>query len=481
MSDASPTLKRLLAGGVLLLAVVLVVALGLGAGGGGDGGGYRVRAIFDTASFIVPGEDVKSAGVKIGTVESLDVTRANKAAIVLRIDDPAFQDFKQDASCTIRLQSLIGEKFVACLPTQPKDANAPVPLELHQIGRGANKGQHLLPVQNTSSPVDVDLLSDIMRVPERQRFAIIINELGAGLAGNGKELRAVIRRADPALHQFDQVLAILAQQSHTLDALATEGDKALAPLAANSKSISQFIDKAGVTAQATAEQGNALEANFQRLPEFLRQLTPTVQRLGEFAEAGTPVMTNLRAAAPSINRLFKQLGPFSQAALPTFRTLGRFSDVGSTTLTNSQPVIRDIAALGTKTKPLASRLARTLVDLQGQHGIERLLQVIFYTVASSNGFDDLGHTLRTYLYTPGACLGYEAIRQVSSCQGTFTDYSTHKTPTALAASSAKAGSAPPVPAATEAAPVTSPSSSSTSNGGADAGLLSYLLGNGSAQ
>jgi ABC-type transporter Mla subunit MlaD len=113
MSDASPTLKRLLAGGGLLLAVVLVVVLGLGASGDGDGGSYRVRAIFDTASFIVPGEDVKSAGVKIGTVESLDVTRANKAAIVLRIDDPAFQDFKQDASCTIRLQSLIGEKFVA--------------------------------------------------------------------------------------------------------------------------------------------------------------------------------------------------------------------------------------------------------------------------------------------------------------------------------------------------------------------------------
>ena len=36
---------------------------------------------------------------------------------------------------------------------------------------------------NTSAPVDVDLLNNIMRLPERQRFAIIINELGVGLAG----------------------------------------------------------------------------------------------------------------------------------------------------------------------------------------------------------------------------------------------------------------------------------------------------------
>ena len=50
-----------------------------------------MRAIFDSASFLVPGEDVKVAGVKVGTIEALDVTPDNKAAIVLRIDDPAFQ------------------------------------------------------------------------------------------------------------------------------------------------------------------------------------------------------------------------------------------------------------------------------------------------------------------------------------------------------------------------------------------------------
>ena len=48
-----------------------------------DKQGYEVRAIFDNAGFVIPGEDVKIAGVKVGKVKSLDVTEDFKAAVVL--------------------------------------------------------------------------------------------------------------------------------------------------------------------------------------------------------------------------------------------------------------------------------------------------------------------------------------------------------------------------------------------------------------
>ena len=38
----------------------------------------------------------------------------------MNITDPGFQDFRSDASCQIRPQSLIGEKFVDCRPTLPR-------------------------------------------------------------------------------------------------------------------------------------------------------------------------------------------------------------------------------------------------------------------------------------------------------------------------------------------------------------------------
>ena len=64
----------------LAAAVLVVVATGAS----DDGGSYQVRAIFDNAGFVIPGEDVKIAGVKVGKIDSLDVTPDNKAAVVLR-------------------------------------------------------------------------------------------------------------------------------------------------------------------------------------------------------------------------------------------------------------------------------------------------------------------------------------------------------------------------------------------------------------
>ena len=46
----------------------------LGTGASGDGGGYQVRAIFDNGAFLVPGEEVRIAGARVGSVSSVDVT-----------------------------------------------------------------------------------------------------------------------------------------------------------------------------------------------------------------------------------------------------------------------------------------------------------------------------------------------------------------------------------------------------------------------
>ena len=115
----------------VLLVVVAAVAVVLLTRDGEEP--YRVRAIFDNAGFVIPGEDVKVAGVKVGVVDDLDVTEDNRAAVTLRIDDPAYQDFRRDAECSIRPQSLIGERFVECEPTQPKQASAPKEPELEKV------------------------------------------------------------------------------------------------------------------------------------------------------------------------------------------------------------------------------------------------------------------------------------------------------------------------------------------------------------
>src|SRR5271167_669783 len=128
-------------------ALVVVVLLATSAGGGN--GTYTVRAIFDDAANAIAGENVKIDGVKVGTVASVTPTPQEQAAVVLNISNPGFKDFRIDASCSIRPQSLLGEKFVDCLPTQPRVEGTPPPPPLRTIRVGEGTGQKLLPVENT--------------------------------------------------------------------------------------------------------------------------------------------------------------------------------------------------------------------------------------------------------------------------------------------------------------------------------------------
>ena len=57
---------------------------------------------------------------------------------------------------------MIGEKLVECTPTQPRPGrHSPAP-PLKKIPEGQpGAGQYLLPVENTITPVDADLINNV--------------------------------------------------------------------------------------------------------------------------------------------------------------------------------------------------------------------------------------------------------------------------------------------------------------------------------
>jgi phospholipid/cholesterol/gamma-HCH transport system substrate-binding protein len=458
-----------------------------------DGGGYKVRAIFENAGFVIPGEDVKVAGVKVGKIDALDVTDDNKAAVVLDITDPGYQDFRKDAECTVRPQSLIGERFVECELTQARAVGTEPPPKLDQIKDGTGKGQYLLPVENTSKAVDLDLINDIMREPVRQRLSIILDDLGVGVAGRGADLKDVIRRADPALKEVDKVLKILASQNDTLERLAVDSDTILGPLARERRHVSGAIDNASVVAAATAERRGAPAGESESPPKFLNQLTPTMVRLGALTDQMTPVFTDLGAVAPDINRAIFALGPFATAGIPALESLGEAADRGTPAVKAALPVAKDLRQLAKVAKPVGANARKLLVSLQNTGGIERAMDYVFFQVASINGFDSLGHYLRAAL-TVNQCSNYATV-PVFGCSSNFApaasstglaaaqasgDPTLVRTARALAGQPVKRVKATPTPRAVEVAdtpapapapaPAADPSQSQTDT------LLDYLFG-----
>lgn len=425
MSKRNEGFKRGIAAAVAAacaLAILAVVLLASSAGG--SGGEYQVRGIFDDAGNLIPGEQVKIDGVNVGTVSSVEATPHAQAAVVMKIDNPGFQNFREDASCTIRPQALIGEKFIDCLPTQPRVEGTPLPPALRKIPKGQEgAGQYLLPVTRTHSPVDPDLLGDITRLPERERLTILLNELGAGFAGRGKDLNVVLKRANPALEGLEHVLAILASENRVLTDLAVEGDRATAPLAADRERLSGFINSSNKVAQASARHNSQIAQNLAALPPFLEQLGPAMERLGRFADQATPTLTDLGIAAPGINKTFANLGPFSKSSESFFRSFGENARRSSEALKAVEPLLPLLQGLGKQAKPASTNLSALLAGPKGLRstgGLERLLDFIYLGSGSVNGYDALGHFLRAEVVASGGCLGYALAPSSIGCNGKFS-------------------------------------------------------------
>jgi ABC-type transporter Mla subunit MlaD len=415
------------------VAAIVVAIVLLASGGNGDSG-YVVRAIFDNGGFMVKGEQVRVAGANVGEIESVDVTRPGevdsyedgepqalpgKAVIVMRIDDPGFQDFRSDASCHIRPQSLIGEKFVDCRPTLPRAPGTPLPPPLREIdGDEPGAGQHLLPLENNSTSVDPDLINNINKLPYAQRFRLIFNELGAGLASRGEDIEAAVKRANPVLRDADRLIGILNAQRDRLTQLAADSEQILVPLSRERDHVAGFFANSGAAAEASSERGADLEASLRKFPAFLREFRATMRSLQGFSDTATPVFVDLGKAAPSFTEATRLLTPFSAASTVALKSLGATGEEAGPTLLAADPIVRKTRDLAKSGANPTTKLAEFFGSVRETGGWASLVDLIYNGAATTNGFDEYGHFLRSAV-TLADCIEYE-IAQRSGCVANFT-------------------------------------------------------------
>jgi ABC-type transporter Mla subunit MlaD len=425
-------IKRLILAAAVVAAIVLVVLL---VSGDDSSDGYRIRAVFDNGGFMVKGEQVRVAGANVGVIESVDVTmpgeivaykgdkavrKSGKAIIVMKITDPGFQDFRQDATCLIRPQSLIGEKFVDCRPTLPRAPGTEPPPPLRQIPDGEKgEGQYLLPLGNNGTSVDPDLINDIQTLPYAQRFRLIFNELGAGLAGRGEDLEVLVKRANPVLRDVDRFFGILSAQRKQLTQLASDSEAILGPLSRERAHFAGFFENAGAAAQASSERGPELEEALQKFPTFLREFRKTMVSLQSFSDAGAPLFEDFGTAAPSLTDATRTLTPFSESLTVALKSLGDAGEASGPYFAEADPVIRKARDLAKSGVVPTGKLAELFVDLEKSGGWGSLTELIYNTAGAFNGFDQYGHFGRT-LVTLTNCVEYEpSTGGASGCVANF--------------------------------------------------------------
>jgi virulence factor Mce-like protein len=405
--------RLLLSAAILLAAGAFLVITGGASNGSAANSTYKIE--LDNAFGLVTGADLKVAGVRAGTIQSIGLDqRTLHAVVTVAVTQNGLASFRSDASCRSRPESLIGEYFIDCDPGQ--------------TGKVLKPGS-TISVTHTQSTIPADLLQNVMRMPYRQRFTLIINELGAAVAGRSEDLRAALRRAVPALTETDSLLKLLAGDSSTLRQLTANSDSVITALANNKFQVQRFIKEANASATATAAQQRNLRATFQKLPGFLEQLRPALAQLGAASAANQPVVANLNVASGQLNRLFTDLPGFAHSSLPAIRSLGHASITGKAAVNAAGPAVQNLNQFAQLAPELAKNLSIVLPALdnrsraaekdprspggKGYTGLEALLQYVFNQTLALNAYGPHGHVLTSDAFLDPQCSFYASAATVA--------------------------------------------------------------------
>ena len=399
----------------IALTITLLALAAAGWAAAAAGGENRTYTIeLDNAFGIVEGSEVRIAGVTQGEVTALDINGAKRAVVTAELTGPLSQ-LGEETVCSSEPQSLIGEYFLDCDPQGD-------PLEA-----GGSVADPDIPVEQTRQTVQADLAQNTFRQPFNQRLRILINEFGTALAGNGENLNAAIERGAPALQDLHATLRILGGQNRIIRGLISDADRILVRLAARRADVARFIREARDTAVTSAERRADLSRDFELLDDFLAELRPTIVRLGGLAREQTPLLADLRASAPGLNRLALRLPAFADSAQTSLTTLGDATVVGTRALRNGRDEIRTLRRASHNAPATATSLADLLRDLDdprraveidrragedtgrtgtrpgrrntmGYTGLEGLLNYAYYQTGALNQFDQVSHMLHFSIY-----------------------------------------------------------------------------------
>jgi phospholipid/cholesterol/gamma-HCH transport system substrate-binding protein len=291
----------------------------------GDDGGHKYRLLFQTGGQLVPDNQVLVAGQPVGTIDSIDLTDDNQAAISVTMKEP----LREGTSAIIRSTSLSGvaNRYISLTPGPN---NSP------DIDDGAT-----ITGEDTTAPVDLDQLFNVFRPKERQSLQKFIRGNATAYAGKERLANRAYKFLNPALSTSTQLFTELSSDSVALERFLVAGSRTFGALAARRDDLTSLVSNTNATLRAIASRNSELDRSLAALPGTLRQ--------------GNTTFVNLRAALDDLDPLVAASKPATKHLAPFLRRLRIVAGDGV-------PVFDDLSQ--TLSAPGAHNdLADTLADL----------------------------------------------------------------------------------------------------------------------
>jgi phospholipid/cholesterol/gamma-HCH transport system substrate-binding protein len=273
------------------------------------GGGAQYHAAFRDASGLVAGNEVRVAGVKVGTVKAVGLARAGTTPYVrvdFRVTDSGLALGAQTAA-TIRIKTVLGQKFLSLEPagTGRLAENAEIPLS--RTASPFDVMQAVTGLADTVERIDVTQLANAFTVlsqtfadtPAAVRSSLTgLSRLSQTVASRDEQLQALLARAHT-------VTNVLAQRDEQFQRLVADANLLLAEVQRRRDAIHNLLvatndlatQLSGVIADNRANLAPALAGLRQVVATLQRNRTDlerTVQNMAPFVTAFANVVGNGR-------------------------------------------------------------------------------------------------------------------------------------------------------------------------------------------
>jgi phospholipid/cholesterol/gamma-HCH transport system substrate-binding protein len=194
----------------------------------------------------------------------------------------------------------------------------------------------MIPVSQTTTPVDSDDLLDSLDADTRTWFTTLVTELNNGTSGRAKDIRALLQSLGPTSLQLRQIGDLLAGRRQQLAAIVHNLGILTKATSQKDAQLQTTVRAGDLTIQALASQNVALQNAIVRLPgtlattrTTLTDLTSFANTLGPTATALLPTARRLPATLKDTETLFqgaallplKEIPPFVKAVLPLAKQL----------------------------------------------------------------------------------------------------------------------------------------------------------------
>jgi phospholipid/cholesterol/gamma-HCH transport system substrate-binding protein len=300
----SSVIVRVAALAALALAVVAIVVI-LFSGGSS----YQIKAIFQNASQVVPGDQVEISGNPVGSVSNISLTPQGQAELTLSIDSSQYQPLRQGTQAVIRQPGLSSV------------ANRYVDLNLGPATAPAIHSGGVIPTSATTSQVDLDELFNTLNAATRKGLQDVFQGSASQYAGRGQQAQLAWDYLNPAIATSSLLFHELNRDTFKFTRFVVNSSHLVTDLAARQSDLSGLVSHLSTTFSALASQQVALGQSIQRLPPFMRLANTTFVNLRNALVDLTALLNASRPVAPKLYALLLQLRPLAVQSVPTIRNL----------------------------------------------------------------------------------------------------------------------------------------------------------------